>query len=81
MIHPIICLRGIPGPVRLVELSLFFLLLPFCYRIVFTGPSYGTVDRKIGLWCDRESNPTSWAGPLPSLELVPEGRAFGVRGS
>ena len=42
-IHPIICLRRIPGPARLVGLSLFFLLLPFCYGTVFysarlTGP-------------------------------------------
>ena len=28
------------------------------------------------LWCDRENNPTSWAGPLPSLEMVAEGRVF-----
>ena len=37
-IHSIICLRGIPGPARLVWLSLFFLLLPFCYGTVFTLP-------------------------------------------
>ena len=28
------------------------------------------------LWCDSENNPTSWAGPLPSLEMVAEGRVF-----
>ena len=28
------------------------------------------------LWCDRENNPTSWAGPLPSLDMVSEGRVF-----
>ena len=28
------------------------------------------------LWCNRESNPTNWAGPLPSLEMVAEGRVF-----
>ena len=35
-IHPIICLRRIPGPARLVGLSLFFLLLAFCYSTAFT---------------------------------------------
>ena len=39
-IHPIICLRRIPGPARLVGLSLFFLLLPFCYGTVFTLPVF-----------------------------------------
>ena len=28
------------------------------------------------LWCDRDNNPTSWVGPLPSLEMVAEGRVF-----
>ena len=28
------------------------------------------------LWRDRENNPTSWAGPLPSLEMVAEGGVF-----
>ena len=28
------------------------------------------------LWCDRDNNPTSWSGPLPSLEMVAEGQVF-----
>ena len=28
------------------------------------------------LWCDRDNNPISWAGPLPSLEMVAEDRVF-----
>ena len=28
------------------------------------------------LWCDRDNNPTSWAGRLPSLEMVAEGQVF-----
>ena len=43
-IHPIICLRRIPGPARLVGLSLFFLLLPFCYGTVFTLPVFNTAS-------------------------------------
>ena len=97
-IHPIIRLRRISGTARLVGLSPFFLLLPFCYGTVFTLPvlrdrfvlfvgvfllclSHLKPRPKFVLWCDRESNSTSWAGPLPSSEMVPEGRAFGVRGS
>ena len=39
-IHPIICLRRIPGPARLVGLSLFFLLILalFCHSTVFALP-------------------------------------------
>lgn len=28
------------------------------------------------LWCDMESNPICWAGPLPSLEMVSEEEIF-----
>lgn len=27
-------------------------------------------------WCDWEGNPTSWTGPLPSIEIVSGGKAF-----
>lgn len=27
-------------------------------------------------WCDWEGNPVSWAGPLPSIDMVSKGLAF-----
>ena len=28
------------------------------------------------VWCDREGNPTNWAGPLPSVDMVSGGLVF-----
>ena len=48
-IHPIICLRRIPGPARLVGLSLFFLLILtlFVIALFLLCPSYGTFCRLV----------------------------------
>ena len=27
-------------------------------------------------WCDLEGNPSSWAGPLPSVNMVANGKVF-----
>ncbi|KAL9977508.1 hypothetical protein ACROYT_G014917 [Oculina patagonica] len=38
--------------------------------------SYFKHRPKSVLWCDRENNPTNWAGPLPSVEMVADGQVF-----
>ena len=57
-------------------ISLVFLSHFFLYEFSSFCQSHLKQRPKSVLWCDRENNPTSWAGPLPSLEMVSEGRVF-----
>ena len=81
---PIIRLRRIPGPARLAGFFPFRFYFLFRYKssflcLAFWGEfsifcqSYFKYRPKSVLRCDKENNPSSWAGPLPSLEMVAEG--------
>ena len=55
--------------------SVFFFFSHLSFRESFpysASPTLNSVLSSVS-WCDRGNNPSSWAGPLSSLDLVPEG--------